>query len=258
MSKRVIGYIRVSTAEQASGNKFGAEAQREAIRKYCEEHNLSLIEWFEDLGVSSAKEHEDDREAMNQIIYGDVKNPPVEGIVVYKLDRIARDMNLFFYYKMLLQKKDIEIISVTDETGIFGEFSEVIETFLMFVAQQERKKITLRTLSGRKLKAKRGGYAGGRIPLGYILKDGKWVIDEKEAHTVRFIFEANALGETSYRIAKVLRDQNIVSKQGGEFTTRQVINILNNRKIYEGYYKFSDLDWVRGDFEPILKESDEE
>ena len=253
MSKRVIGYVRVSTSEQAAGDKFGPVAQREAIKKYCEEHDLQLIEWFEDLGVSGAVEHEDDREAMNQIIYGDVKNPPIEGIVVYKLDRIARDMNLFFYYKMLLQKKDIEILSVTDETGMFGEFSGVIEAFLMFVAQQERRNITLRTLSGRKLKAKRGGYAGGRIPLGYILKDGKWVIDEKEAHIVRFIFEANALGETSYRIAKVLRDRNIVSKQGGEFTTRQIINILNNRKTYEGYYKFSDVDWVKGDFEPILK-----
>ena len=48
-------------------------------------------------------------------------------------------MNLYFYYKMLLQKNNIGLVSVTDETSQFGEFANVIQSFLMFAAEQERK-----------------------------------------------------------------------------------------------------------------------
>jgi len=47
---KVIGYIRVSTDEQA----LGPEAQREALNAWCEAHGARLCAVFEDIGVSGA------------------------------------------------------------------------------------------------------------------------------------------------------------------------------------------------------------
>ena len=256
--KRVIGYIRTSTAEQASEDRFGVEAQRNAIEKYAETHEMEIIGWKQDLGVSGSIDAEQDREGINEILYGEVSNPPVEGIVVYKLDRIARDMNLFFYIKMILYRKRIELFSATYETGMFGEYSGVIEAFLMFVAEQERKNIAMRTTQGRKIKARKGGYAGGWTPLGYTPVDGRWHIVEPEAKIVRFIFDAKDKGETLYNISKTLNNLGVTSKRGGKFTPTMVRNVLNNRKIYQGYYRYGDMaEWVVGDFQPILPDDGE-
>src|SRR4051812_8098381 len=47
----VIGYIRVSTEEQASGG-FSLEAQEKKIRGYCELYDLDLVRIESDPGAS--------------------------------------------------------------------------------------------------------------------------------------------------------------------------------------------------------------
>ena len=45
--KKVIGYIRVSTDEQA----LGPDAQRHALNAWCERHDARLLAIHEDIGV---------------------------------------------------------------------------------------------------------------------------------------------------------------------------------------------------------------
>jgi len=49
--KKVAAYIRVSTEGQLGDDKYGLEAQRSDIVKYCAEHDMEIIEWFSDEGV---------------------------------------------------------------------------------------------------------------------------------------------------------------------------------------------------------------
>ena len=253
--KTVVGYIRVSTNGQAQEDKYGIEAQKRDILDYCARNNLALTKWYVDGGVSGVEE---ERPELDKILYNDeeVANPPIQAVVVAKSDRLARDMNLYYYYKFVLKKKNIELISVSEDFGAMGAFAGVMESLTLFIAEQERINIAKRTNSGRRIKARAGGYAGGRAPYGYKVKDGQLALDEREAEIVRIVFEKREKGATLQDIADWLNDHGYQSRSGKRFYPSQIRSILNNRKTYEGYYSYADIGWVKGIHEPILEVKD--
>ena len=124
--KNVVAYIRVSTDGQCGDDKFGLDVQRETIQEYCNKHDMVIARWFMDEGESGAKE----RPGFDEIVYGEVTNPPYEAVIVAKSDRVARDINIYYYYKMLLTKKNIKLISIAEDFGQFGVFANMLEWFL--------------------------------------------------------------------------------------------------------------------------------
>lgn len=247
----VIGYIRVSTDGQCGEDKFGIEVQRAQIEEYCSKNSMDIVRWVKDDGESGAKE----RPGFDEIVYGDVSNPPYEAVVVAKTDRVARDINVYYYYKMLLTKKDIKLISIAEDFGQFGVFSNMLEAFTLCVAEMERENITKRTSGGRKAKASVGGYAGGRAPMGYKIVDHKLVINENEAPAVRFLFQQKAAGNTMLGTVKALNDAGYKTRSGKEFVISTVQSIWNNEKTYRGFYKYGkNGQWVKGQHEPLLSD----
>ena len=235
MTKRVVAYLRVSTDGQVE--KYGLDAQETDIRVYCAKNDMEILEVMREEGVSGAKE---DRPVFNSILYGEVANPPIEAVVVAKNDRVARDINIYYYYKMLLKKKNIELISVAEDFGGFGAFASVLEVFTMCVAEMERENITKRTLSGRRMKAKEGGYAGGRPPYGYTSVEGKLVINEKEAECVKRVFLLRECGKTLHEIAELVNEAGYVTQKGKEFSFGTIQNILKNENFYRGRLKYGE------------------
>lgn len=247
----VIGYIRVSTDGQCGEDKFGIEVQRAQIEEYCSKNSMDIVRWVKDEGESGAKE----RPGFDEIVYGDVSNPPYEAVVVAKTDRVARDINVYYYYKMLLTKKNIKLISIAEDFGQFGVFSNMLEAFTLCVAEMERENITKRTSGGRKAKAAVGGYAGGRAPMGYKIVDHKLVINENEAPAVRFLFQQKAAGNTMLGTVKALNDAGYKTRSGKEFVISTVQSIWNNEKTYRGFYKYGkNGQWVKGQHEPLLSD----
>ena len=114
--KTVVGYVRVSTNGQAQEDKYGIEAQKRDILDYCAKHNLALTKWYVDGGVSGVEE---ERPELDKILYSDdeVANPPIRAVVVAKSDRLARAMNLYYYYKFVLKKKNTELINMSADSG---------------------------------------------------------------------------------------------------------------------------------------------
>lgn len=253
INNNVIGYVRVSTDGQVGENKFGIAEQEDLIKDYCKEHDLEIVEWVYDKGESGAKE----RPGFDRIIYDDrVKNPPTAAVVVAKSDRVARDINIYYYYKMCLRKKNMDLISVSEDFGQMGVFSAMFEAFTLCVAQMERENINKRTSGGRRQKAFRGGYAGGTPPYGYKVVEGELVIVPDEAETVRRIFELYDNGKTYDVIRETLREEMRLTRSGGQMFSRSTLfQIVHNRMTYLGYYKYGDMEkWVKGRQEPILSE----
>ena len=247
----VAAYIRVSTDGQCGDDKFGLDVQKRTINEYCEKNGMTILRWYMDEGESGAKE----RPGFDEIVYGEVSNPPVEAVVVAKSDRVARDINIYYYYKMMLMKKDIKLVSIAEDFGQFGVFSNMLEAFTLCVAEMERDNITKRTSSGRKVKASKGGYSGGGAPMGYKVVDGRLVINEDEAAVVKRIFELRDSGTVLLDIVDILNKEGWPTRKGGEFKLGTVQGIINNRKTYQGYYHYGkNGDWVKGQHEPILKE----
>lgn len=249
--KDVIGYTRASTDGQCKEDKFGLDVQRQQIEEYCQKNDMRIVKWYTDEGESGAKE----RPGFDEIVYGDVTNPPYEAVVVAKSDRVARDINVYYYYKMLLIKKNVKLISVAEDFGSMGVFANMLEAFTMCVADMERENINKRTSAGRIMKSSKGGYSGGRTPYGYVAQHGKMVVVEEQAKTVRLIFELKGSGKTYQQVVDTLNAQGYTNKSGGKWSISSIQVVLGNEKTYRGMYKYGkDGEWVQGEHEPILSE----
>ena len=253
--QNVVAYCRVSTDGQTGDDKFGIDAQKEIVMAYCAAHDMQISEWYIDEGESGAKES---RPALDSLLFGEIKNPPVKAVVVPKSDRVARDIKLYFYYMMLLEKKGIHLISATeevvnDDTGL----GNVYKALMLFVAEQERMNITKRTSGGRAMKASRGGYSGGRPPYGYKTVNGCLVVVKEEAEIVRRIFEMKDSGSTYVEICDILNGEGKTNRSGTKFSPSTLQIILGNRQLYQGMYKYGKgSDWRPGAHEPILSDKD--
>lgn len=250
--KNAVGYIRASTEGQVGDDKFGIDSQKQSILLYANENGYNIVEWFIDKAVSGVK---DNRPELDKILYGtDVTNPPYEAVIVAKSDRMARDIKLYFYYLYTLEKKNIKLLSVCEQFDDDNGLSGIYRSIMLFVAEQERRNIAMRTSSGRRIKAKAGGYSGGRSPYGYKVENSQLVINEDEVPIVKAVFEGLDAGRTLWDIADGLTAAGYTTRKGTPFRESNVRSIRDNRPFYEGMYKYGkDMNWVKGVHEPILK-----
>lgn len=249
--KNAIGYIRVSTKQQEGEDRYGVSVQRKAIEQYAEENDYRIVDWKTDT-ISGASS---DRPAMNEILFsGDVCNPPVDAVIVFKNDRLARDTKLYFYYLYVLERKGIKLLAVEETFDEGNEMANVFRALMQFVAEQERKNISLRTKRGRSSKAEGGGYSGGRVPYGYKAVDHKLVVNPPEAEIVkRAFYLMEQEGVSMSGVAEILNEEGYKSRSGGQFYASTIKSMVKNRVFYSGKYKYGNMQaWVDGDHEGIL------
>ena len=249
--KRAVAYCRVSTAGQVGEGRFGIDEQRAKINEYCEAHDIEVVRWYIDEGVSGADLH---RPALDRLLAGEETNPPIEYVIAAKADRISRDVTKYHVIKYLLQEQGIEIISATEDWNAQDKLmAMILENFLAMVAEIEKSHIRNRMSGGRMQKAAKGGYAGGKVPYGYRAEGGRLVIDESEAEVVREIFRYRGEGMAFRWIADKLNER-YKTRSGGQFAFGTIRHIIDNEKTYRGWYRYGkDGEWVKGQHEPILK-----
>lgn len=250
--KKAVAYCRVSTQGQVGDDKFGIASQKSMIEEYCIKNDIEIVDWFIDEAISGVKEN---RPAFDRILQGEITNPPVEAVIVAKADRISRDINQYYAYKALLSKLELEIISVTEDWSAQDKLTAMIlENFLAMAATVERENIRVRTSGGRRIKAAKGGYSGGRPPYGYAPLNGKLVIVPEEAEVVRLVIESKDSGMTFQSICDTLNAMGKTNRSGTKFSISTLQVIIENKPLYQGMYRYGkDSEWVQGEHEPILK-----
>lgn len=246
---KAIGYIRVSTLAQAGEDRYGIGEQRKVIEQYAMDNGYDVVQWLVDGGVSGVKE---ERPEFDKLLYGDASEG-IDAVLIAKSDRLARDIKLYYYFLMLLDKKGIELISCTepivnDDSGL----GNVYRSLMLFVAEQERKNIMMRTMAGRRGKARNGGWAGGTIPYGYTSENKKLVVNPDEAKAVRMIFYLREDGKSLPQIVTYLTDHGMKTRKGTYFSIAHINRILHGELFYRGYYSWAGSTPVKGDYMPIL------
>lgn len=193
---RAIGYLRVSTAEQAA-HGYGLKAQERAIRELCRRRRWQLEAILSDEGESGSHGL-DTRVGLSDAI-ARCKRGEAERLVVGKLDRLARDLLLQLTIIDGLKKHQVEVVSV-EEPDFEGpdDMRDLIRNVLGAVAQYERAAIRGRMMSGKAAKAAGGGYVGGQPGYGQKAQDGRLTADQDEARVVDLIRAQRAAG-ASYR-----------------------------------------------------------
>lgn len=156
-------------------------------------------------------------------------------VVVHKLDRFSRDRYDSAYYKRLLKKNGVKLLSVLENLDDSPE-SIILESVLEGMAEYYSKNLARETRKGMLENAKKTKHSGGRPPYGLKLNDEKKLeIDDERARAVQIYFEGIVSGISTVKIAQTLNDQGFRTQRGRLFTKNSFHGWAGNRK-YKGDY----------------------
>lgn len=224
---KVVGYVRVSTEEQAKEG-FSLAAQEAKIRAYCVAYDRELVGIYADEGVS-AKTIE--RPALQLALK--CLGRTAEGIVVCKLDRLTRRVSdMAHLIEHVFQKH--HLMSVADSIDTKTAAGRLMLNLLTSVAQWEREKTVELTKEVIAYKRKQGLVYSSVAPLGYKAVDGKLVQEPAEQATLARVYELHAARRSLRQIARVLTEEGRPTRNGGAWRACTIALLLRRAESPNG------------------------
>src|SRR6266849_6091846 len=205
-------YTRKSSEEGLEQDFNSLDAQREACEAYVKSQRHEgwqcLSAMYDDGGISGATM---ERPALKRLL-ADIEAGAIDAVVVYKVDRLTRSLADFAKIVEVFDAKGVSFVSVTQQFNTTTSMGRLTLNMLLSFAQFEREVTGERIRDKIAASKKKGMWMGGVPPLGYRVWDGKLVVVDNEAETVRYIFRRYAeLG--SIRLLKEELDaQDLASK----------------------------------------------
>ena len=156
-------YLRVSGKGQLDGDGF--TRQLDAIMRYAKQHGYTIVEVFEEQGVSGSKELEN-RPSLQALLCA-LANGTAKHLLVERLDRLARDLMVQETIIGDLRKRGYELISVAEPDLCGADPSRVlIRQIFGAIAEYDRAMIVLKLRGARQRIKLRTGRCEGRKPFG--------------------------------------------------------------------------------------------
>ena len=187
--KKAIGYIRVSTEQQASEG-VSLEAQKAKIQAWCEVNGYELADVFMDAGISgkSMDKRQGLKQALAAVKKGDV-------LVVYSLSRLARSATDALVIADRLRKKNVDLVSLNDQFDTTSAAGRMFFTVLAAMNQMERELAAERTKDALAFK-KAAGEVYSPVPFGFRAVEGRLEQVEAEAAVVAEILTMRGEGSS--------------------------------------------------------------
>lgn len=154
--------------------------------------------------------------------------------VVVLQGRLSRSLLDFATLKDRFGKAKASFVSVAQNLSTADPMGRLTLSLSMGFAALEREMIAARTRDQVVAARRRGTWAGGPVPTGYLLADGKLAVNEDEARVVRQIF---MLCEAHWSIVRILDELNAAgttTKTHRRRTKDGVLRVLKN-PIYAGF-----------------------
>ncbi|MFG6497293.1 recombinase family protein [Fictibacillus sp. UD] len=222
--KIAVGYIRVSTEEQAKDG-YSLDNQQTVIKKKCNYEEWEVKEIFHDKGVSGASI--DKREGIKALLKY-VKSNDVDYLVVYKVSRLSRKISDVVAISDYLEKSGVKLIAIEDNIDTSTPMGKYFLVFGAIFAEMERENIITQVKGGMQQKAREGEWNGGSPPIGYDLLDKKLRVNEAEANIVITVFNEYLKGSGYKTIASLLNEKGYKTKKGKNFNGVGIKQILKN------------------------------
>lgn len=200
--------MRYSSHAQDDG--FSIEAQEKAIKKYADEHGYDLQYYYCD----KAKTGTNSKRPEFQKMIADSKKKIFQVCIVHKTDRFARSRYDSIFFKSILKKSGVELLSVTENFGNDPE-GKVMEGIAEVFAEYYSNNLAREVKKGLDVIASQSLHTGGLPPLGYDVSEKRLVINESEAEIARLIFDRYSNGYTYNDIAKELNAKGYKTKIEG-------------------------------------------
>jgi DNA invertase Pin-like site-specific DNA recombinase len=226
----LVAYLRVSTDRQAEEG-LGLEIQDQAIGAWARTNGHRVVLWARDEGVSGSNGL-DTRDALVDALEA-LKNHQAGGFIVYRLDRLARDLVLQEQLLADIRRMGADVFSTSSAEASFltddpdDPSRKLIRQVLGAVNEYERAMIALRLRSGRRKKHDNGGYAYGSPPYGWRAVGRELVEDPEEQAALARVRALRADGASYREIAALLTAEGYRPKRGRVWypmTIRQILS----------------------------------
>lgn len=228
-------YVRVSTAHQI--DKDSLPMQKQDLEQYCKLIlNIDDFEIFEDAGYSAKNT---DRPAFQNMMEK-LRQKEFTHVLVWKIDRISRNLSDFANMWEEFQKYDVQFISKVEQFDTSTAMGRAMLSIIMVFAQLEREMTSMRVKATMISRAEQGKWNGANVPLGYRFDDETKfpVPDEKEAALVQEMFNMYDKCRSTTQICKELNGRNISTKRNGRWSSKTVADIFRN-PFYKGTLRYN-------------------
>lgn len=227
-------YARYSSHSQTEQS---IEGQLKACYEYAKNNGHTVAGEYIDRAQSGTT----DSRAEFQRMIADSDRHTFDGVLVYQLDRFARNRYDSAINKAKLKKNGVRVLSARenisdDASGILvkGVLESMAEYYSAELSQKIRR--------GMNINAEKCLSNGSNPDLGYRVDEERhFHVDREGAAIVREIFERYASGETVADITKDLNARKIKTSHGKEFNKNSLHRLLRNRR-YIGYYIYKDTE----------------
>lgn len=264
---KIGAYIRVSTAHQV--DKESIPSQKNMIASYARamfQTEGKDITYYIDAGFSGKNTK---RPRYSELLR-DIEAGKINVVIVYKIDRVSRNLLDFAAFIDNLKKYEVKFISLSENFDTSSIMGQAMLKMLMLFAEMERGLTAERVMSISKDIVSRGGHLGAPTAFGYDYDkvSRKYTINEAEAETVKKVFRLAYEGKSTTWISNYLNGNNVKTKRGGVWTSTTVHHILKNPS-YKGWYVWNrqktgrskakaESEWItnKGFFDIIVPESE--
>ena len=225
--------------------RYSSDSQREAsiegqlrdCKAYAEKNGITVVGTYIDRAYSAKT---DDRPDFQRMIKDSAKKI-FDVVLVWKLDRFARNRFDAVNYKYQLEKNGVHLVSAMEPISQ-GPEGIMVESMLIGMAEYYSAELALKVARGERENALQCKYNGGVVPLGFTIgkEDRLYHIDPETAPIVREIFTRYANGEPAEKIAASLNERGLRTRTGKPFVKNSFFQIFRNRR-YIGEYRYKDI-----------------
>lgn len=226
--KKAVIYARYSSDKQTEQS---IEGQLRVCTEYCESKDIVIVGTYIDRAITGTNVS-NRKEFQKMILDSAEKN--FDYVIVYKLDRFARNREDSIINKAVLKKNGVLVLSATEGISDNPE-GIILEGLLEAMAEYYSKELAQKVKRGMRESRTKGYYTGGEIPFGYVKNGKKLVIDEVEASIVRRVFDEYDKGYKIIDIVEGLAKDKILNKKGRPFSVSRISDMLRSLK-YTGIH----------------------
>ena len=242
--KKAVIYARYSCEKQTEQS---IEGQLRVCNEFAERNGYTVIHNYIDRAVSGKT---DKREQFQQMLQ-DSADKTFEFVIVYKLDRFARNRYDSAMNKATLKKNGVKVLSACEQITDTPE-GIILESMIEGMAEYYSAELSQKVKRGMRESCLKGNAAGIQPVFGYCIVDKKYKIVESEAAIVRKLFSDYISGTTIKELVEWLKISGIRSHRGNVFSFGRVSEMLHNPK-YIGKCKYGG-EIYENMIEPIIDE----
>ena len=206
------GYIRVSVVGDRDGERFiSPSLQRDRITGWAAAHGHGLADIREDLDVSGGSRKRPQLEAL----IGQIEAGQLDGLVVAKLDRFARNLVHGITLIERIDKAGGQFVAVADGFDTSTPYGRLALNIMLSIGQFELERYRDQARDARAAQVQAGRWTGSRVPFGYAKQPDGRLVPGEHAALARELFERRAAGESLTVLARWLDSLGIRTGRDG-------------------------------------------